>query len=320
MPASPSRASARRARRSAWTDPPKDCAPSRRTLKTFLNDLALEDLRSPETAALETDRIRAIRARQIGVASASRLAASGTRSRRSWGWRARTKSSRSRSRRSSRSRCTNRQKRRSSGQKRCSSRTRRPRRDRHVGGHRGNRASPVRSTTVEESGVFDISEPIGDLSVESFGIDVRVGVYTARQPPAPSVPARTANTKCRRSRRPEPEGRGDAPSRADLVSSCARTAWQEKETDARTAPSRRERGRTAGRGTRAARRSHCLHVADHQARARAVEHAVISASGRAGARRMAGSAADGSRGRRSAGRRSAGSRSAGLGSAGRGFP
>ena len=46
------------------TQPPKDCAASRDTLRSYLENLQIDDLDQPETLALETDRVRSIRARQ----------------------------------------------------------------------------------------------------------------------------------------------------------------------------------------------------------------------------------------------------------------
>ena len=51
----------------ARTNPPKDCAPSRRTLRAYLADLAIEELTSTEAATLEADRIRGIRGRQTAT-------------------------------------------------------------------------------------------------------------------------------------------------------------------------------------------------------------------------------------------------------------
>src|SRR5229473_3937663 len=49
------------------TNPPNNCAASRLTLQAFLQDLALEHLSNPETVALEYERIRGIRTRQIAA-------------------------------------------------------------------------------------------------------------------------------------------------------------------------------------------------------------------------------------------------------------
>src|ERR1700681_1753958 len=56
------------------TSPPNNCVASRLTLQAFLQDLAVEHLSDPETVALEAERIRGIRTRQIAARPAASVA------------------------------------------------------------------------------------------------------------------------------------------------------------------------------------------------------------------------------------------------------